>query len=155
MNASILRRLEMLDTASRKARLKGQRGSGADASINITPLVDVVLVLLIIFMVVTPMINDGLTLPFAESPDHMNARTDDLKIILNQTGELKIGDAIVQESALGAALSKELSKNPLRTVYLSADKSLQFSKIRHILTALREAGVSQAGLVSTLTPEEP
>lgn len=155
MNASIFRRLELLDTASRKARLKGQRGSGADASINITPLVDVVLVLLIIFMVVTPMINDGLTLPFAESPDRINARTDDLKIILKHSGELKIGDMVIQESALGEALTKELSKNPLRMVYLSADKSLQFSKVRHILTALREAGVPQAGLVSTITPEEP
>lgn len=155
MNASIFRRLEMLDTPSRKARLKGQRGSGADASINITPLVDVVLVLLIIFMVVTPMINDGLTLPFAETPDRVNARADDLKIILKHSGELKIGDSIIQESALAEALTKELSKNPARTVYLSADKSLQFSKVRHILTALREAGVSQAGLVSTLTPEEP
>lgn len=155
MNASIFRRLELLDTASRKARLKGQRGSGADASINITPLVDVVLVLLIIFMVVTPMINDGLTLPFAESPECVNARTDDLKIILKHSGELKIGDTVIQESALGEALARELSKNPLRMVYLSADKSLQFSKVRHILTALREAGVPQAGLVSTITPEEP
>lgn len=155
MNASILRRLELLDTAARRERLKGQRGSGADASINITPLVDVVLVLLIIFMVVTPMINDGLILPSAESPDHVNARPDDLKIILKRSGELKMGDTVIQESALGEALMKELSKNPLRMVYLSADKSLQFSKVRHILTALREAGVSQAGLVSTLTPEEP
>lgn len=155
MNASIFRRLELLDTASRKARLKGQRGSGADASINITPLVDVVLVLLIIFMVVTPMINDGLTLPFAESPDRINARTDDLKIILKHSGELKIGDKIIQESAVKETLTQELSKNPNRMVYLSADKSLQFSKVRHILTALREAGAGQAGLVSTITPEEP
>jgi biopolymer transport protein ExbD len=155
MNASIFRRLELLDTASRKARLKGQRSSGADASINITPLVDVVLVLLIIFMVVTPMINDGLTLPFAESPDRVKARTDDLKIVLKRSGELKIGDNIIQEAALEAALNKELSKNPNRMVYLSADKSLQFAKIRHILTALREAGAAQAGLVSTLAPEEP
>ncbi len=155
MNASIFRRLELLDTASRQARLKGQRGSGADASINITPLVDVVLVLLIIFMVVTPMINDGLTLPYAESPERVDAHTDDLKIILKHSGELKIGDKIIQEAQLGEALSKELSRNPNRMVYLSADKSLQFSKIRHILTGLREAGVSQAGLVSTINPEEP
>lgn len=155
MNASIFRRLELLDTESRQARLKGQRGSGADAAINITPLVDVVLVLLIIFMVVTPMINDGLKLPFAQEPEHLEARTDDLKIILNQKGELKIGDKITPESQLQETLSRELSKNPFRMVYLSADKSLQFSKIRTVLTALREAGVSQTGLVSTITPEEP
>ncbi|MEI6791120.1 MAG: biopolymer transporter ExbD [Myxococcaceae bacterium] len=154
MSASIFRRLELLDTESRRARLKNQRGSGADAAINITPLVDVVLVLLIIFMVVTPMINDGLKLPVAQEPDRIDARTDDLKIILNQAGELKIGDKAVPEAQLGEALTKELSKNPFRTVYLSADKSLQFSKVRTILTALREAGVSQTGLVSTITLED-
>jgi biopolymer transport protein ExbD len=73
-------------------------------------------------MVVTPMINDGLTLPFAESPDHIDTRTDDLKIVLKHSGELKIGDAIVKESALGEALSKELSKNPFRAVYVLAVK---------------------------------
>lgn|SRR3989338_2517005 len=154
MNASIFRRLELLDTESRRARLKGQRGSGADAAINITPLVDVVLVLLIIFMVVTPMINEGLKLPFAQEPNHVEARTDDLKIILDQDGQLKIGGKNISETQLNETLTQELSKNPFRTVYLSADKELQFSKVRAILMALREAGVSQAGLVSTITPEE-
>ena len=155
MNASIFRRLELLDTESRRERLRGQRGSGADAAINITPLVDVVLVLLIIFMVVTPMINEGLKLPFAEEPDRVDARTDDLKIILNHDGALKIGDKKIPEEKLAETLTQELSKNPFRTVYLSADKELQFSKVRAILTALREAGVSRTGLVSTINQEVP
>lgn len=154
MNRSIFRRLELLDTESRRERIKGLRNSGVDASINITPLVDVVLVLLIIFMVVTPMINDNLELPFAANPERVNGRLDDLKIILKKTGELKIGDHIVQESDLASTLTKELSKNPARAVYVSADKSLQFSKIRQLLSTLRDQGISQAGLVSTITPEE-
>ena len=154
MNSSIFRRLELLDTASRRERLKGQKGSGADASIKITPLVDVVLVLLIIFMVVTPMINEGLELPFAANPERVNGRLDDLKILLKKSGEIKIGDTVVPESELSQAIAKELSKNPARAVYLSADKSLQFSKVRQLLSALRDKGISQAGLVSTITPEE-
>lgn len=154
MDQSIFRKLELLDTESRKQRLKSQRGSGADANINITPLVDVVLVLLIIFMVVTPMINEGLRLPFAESPDRVNAQGNDLKIILKQSGEMKVGDATVQESNLRQALEQELSGNPNRPVYISADKALPFKKIRELLSVLREAGVPVAGLVSTLAQEE-
>lgn len=155
MDSSIFRKLELLDTDSRRERLKGQRGSGADAAINITPLVDVVLVLLIIFMVVTPMINEGLTLPFAQSPDRVNAQTNDLKIIIKHSGEMKIGDAVVLEADLVKAIQKELSGNSSRAVYISADKALPFEKIRNILISLRDAGIPQAGLVSTLTQEEP
>ena len=67
MNIKILRRLEMIDTDGRKKRIKGKK-SGPDAAINITPLVDVVLVLLIIFMVVTPLLSEGLELPKAIDP---------------------------------------------------------------------------------------
>src|SRR3989338_5359976 len=105
MNALILRRLDLL------ARPKKQRSAGADANINITPLVDVVLVLLIIFMVVTPMINDGLALPFAANPERVNGRLDDLKILMKKSGEFKIGDTVVPESDLAEAITKELSKN--------------------------------------------
>ncbi|MES2504476.1 MAG: biopolymer transporter ExbD [Myxococcota bacterium] len=154
MNGPILRRLEMLNTASRTNRLKSFKSSGADASINITPLVDVVLVLLIIFMVVTPMINDGLELPFAANPERVNGRLDDVKIVMKKSGEIKIGDNIVPLDQVAETITKELSKNPGRAVYLSADKALQFVKIRELLGTLRDQGVSQAGLVSTITPEE-
>ena len=154
MNAKILRRLELLDTKGRKIRIKGQR-KGPDANINITPLVDVVLVLLIIFMVVTPMLNEGLELPKSMDPTRLNAMTDDLKININQQGEIRVGDKPSSDSKLKEDLAKELEKNPFRPVYLSADKALQFGTIRTVLSALRDAGVSQAGLVTSFTSEEP
>lgn len=152
--SSILRRLEMLDTASRKKRIKGSMLNGAEATINITPLVDVVLVLLIIFMVVTPMLNDGIDLPEAKSPQKLNSKVEDLKISIAQNGEIHVGDVLVREDDLEGRITMELSSNHFRPVYLSADKDLAYRKVRRILKALREVGVSDAGLVSTEFSEE-
>ena len=153
--SSILRRLEMLDTASRKKRIKGSMLEGAEATINITPLVDVVLVLLIIFMVVTPMLNDGVELPEAEAAQKLNSKVEDLKITIAQNGEIHVGEVAVREDDLEGRITMELSSNHFRPVYLSADKDLAYKKVRRVLQALREVGVSDAGLVSTeLTEEE-
>lgn len=153
MNTKILRRLEMIDTDGRKKRIKGKK-NGPDAAINITPLVDVVLVLLIIFMVVTPMLNEGIELPKAHEPAKMEAMSEDLKINITRKGEISVGKDHVKEGDLKQKLEEELSKNHFRPVYLSADKSLQFSSIRDVLTTLRDVGVSQAGLVSSISTEE-
>ena len=153
MNAKVLRRLEMLDTKARKLRIKGQKG-GMSADINITPLVDVVLVLLIIFMVVTPLLNSGIDLPATLDPKQLSAMRDDLKVSIKKSGEIAIGDAPIEEAKMGEKLAMELKKNPFRPVYLSADKNLQFHSVRAILSALRDAGVSEAGLVSTAMEEE-
>jgi len=148
MSKSILRKLELADTDARKARIKGQRSSGMDATINITPLVDVVLVLLIIFMIVTPMLDDGIDLPKSADPKKVNAMSQDLKISVDKQGRIQFGDDDVEKGQLKERLGKELSKNPFRPVYLSADQNLQFSAIRELLTALRDSGVHEAGLMS-------
>jgi biopolymer transport protein ExbD len=154
MNIKILRRLEMIDTDGRKKRIKGKK-NGPDAAINITPLVDVVLVLLIIFMVVTPLLSEGLELPRAIDPQKLNAMGEDLKISVKRTGQIYFGEEQVEEKNLKTKLEEELNKNPFRPVYLLADKSLQFSSIRTILTALRDAGVAEVGFVSAISDEEP
>jgi biopolymer transport protein TolR len=154
MKSKILRQLELIDTDGRKERIKGHK-SGPDAAINITPLVDVVLVLLIIFMVVTPLLNEGIELPQALDPKKLDAMNDDLKINIKRSGEISVGKDVVAEDDFKKRLTEELSKNPFRPVYLSADKDLQFSNIRTVLSALRDAGVSEAGLVSAIQSEEP
>ena len=152
MKSSILRKLEILDTKARKARIKGHR-LNETAGINITPLVDVVLVLLIIFMVVTPMLNEGVDLPASISPNKLNAKAEDLKIAIKQNGEIQVGDIVVREEEIESRIKMELSSNHFRPIYLSADKNLTYGKVRRVLKALREVGVTDAGLVSTGTEE--
>lgn len=152
MDTKILRRIELLDTKARKLRIKGKKEINAD--INITPLVDVVLVLLIIFMVVTPLLNSGIELPKALDPKAVAEARDDLSVSIKKSGEISIGDARVEEKKIPEVLALELKKNPFRAVYISADKNLQFHTIRSLLISLRDAGVSQAGLMSKPMDQE-
>lgn len=154
MDARVLRKLELLDTESRKRRVQGQKSGGVDASINITPLVDVVLVLLIIFMVVTPMLDDGIALPESANPQKLAALRDDLRLSIKKSGEISIDKELVSKDELTERLRKEMAKSPYRVVYLSADKDLQFVSIRDVLKSLREVGVGEAGLLSSASEEE-
>lgn len=153
MSAKTLRRLELVDTKQRKLRIKGKK-AGVNADINVTPLVDVVLVLLIIFMVVTPLLNSGLELPETYSPKGVHTMQDDLNISIKKSGEIAIGDVPIGDKAIVEKLNAELKKNPFRSVYISADKNLQFRTVRALLSALRDAGVSQAGLMAIPMKEE-
>ena len=151
MDKKVSRRVELVESKSRKLRSKGKREVNAD--INVTPLVDVVLVLLIIFMVVTPLLG-GFELPEAIDPQGVQDTADDLNIYIKSTGEILVEDKPVTSDNLAEALAVALRKNPLRPVYLSADKELAFKKIRSLLIQFRNAGVSQAGLMSKPLREE-
>ncbi len=148
MNKQVLRRLDLIDTPARKARVRGRGASGVEANINITPLVDVVLVLLIIFMVVTPLLDDGITLPMAKDPAKIETMKDDLNVRLKLDGSLLIDKEAVPAKKIEVRLAAELGKNPLRQVYVMADRSLAFSDVRKILKMLRDSGAKHAGLVS-------
>src|SRR3989338_5587118 len=117
-SAQILRRLELLDTDARKERVKGETTSGMDAAINVTPLVDVVLVLLIIFMVVTPMLDDGIELPRAYDLLKVSNQRDDLKISIKRDGIVRVDNKEIKNEELKEKLLMEMQKNPFRQVYV-------------------------------------
>lgn len=175
MNSRVHRRLELLDTKARRVRIKGLRG-GVAAEINITPLVDVVLVLLIIFMLVLPEMDVVINLPEAFNPEKITAAKTPPMNISVKCGKLEIikegerkggrqcighlvsvnnGEFVpVEVGSLKELLEKELKRDPFAIVYLAADENMEFKDIRAILTALRDAGVAQAGLVSKRITEQ-
>lgn len=153
MNHQTHRRLELLESKGRKERMHAQRGN-VESNINITPLVDVCLVLLIIFMVVTPLLNQGLELPLAWSPEKVSDGNQDLHVSVNEKGEYFIEDEKVAKADLLKNLTAELKKNPFRSVYFAADKSLQFGTLRPIFEMFRDVGVSNVGLMSKPNQEK-
>jgi biopolymer transport protein TolR len=130
------------------------RGSGARrplAQINVTPLVDVMLVLLIIFMVTAPMMEKGLdvNLPqVAKAPD-LAAQKEPLVVTVQRGGGVALGDERVSGlDALGAALGQMLKTTPEREVFLKADKDVPYGRVMEVMAAVRAAGVTKLGMVA-------
>ena len=119
--------------------------SSLTSEINVTPLVDVCLVLLIIFMVVTPMIVTGLPvdLPGARTGDPLARQP--LQITLTADGNAWIGDSVVRVDELASALQRE---DTSRSVVLQADKSLLYGRVVEVLDGCRAAGFRDVGLAA-------
>ena len=118
------------------------------ADINVTPLVDVVLVLLIIFMVVTPMIGRGVSvqLPITTHHDKKNDDNRDIIVSINQAGDLFVNADQVPLERLGAAVESERRRTPDKGIFLKADHRIDYGRAREALEAIHRAGVEDIQL---------
>jgi biopolymer transport protein TolR len=109
--------------------------------INVTPLVDVCLVLLIIFMVVTPMLQQGVDvmLPAGPHAEKKPGEKNDLIISIKADGTVFVGDKWIPDKNLPTYLAAEHQKDPTRAVMLKADKRINFGKVRLVMRAANEA----------------
>lgn len=125
-------------------RLSQNRGPMAE--INVTPLVDVVLVLLIIFMVTAPFLQGGLEVDLPKvATKGMDVR-EGLIISVRRGGTLAVGERTVPDGQFEDALKRARAAE--RPVYLKADQSVPYGDIVSLIARLRRAGVSQLGLVT-------
>ena len=119
------------------------------SEINVTPLVDVMLVLLIIFIITSPMLVQGLSvnLPKQGAPA-LNSRTEE-PVILTLTKDqiILLGDEPVHIKLLPDKLGLELGGTP-RPVYLKADENLPYGFVVSVLAVLDQVGVEQVGMVT-------
>jgi biopolymer transport protein TolR len=131
----------------------GGEDLGDLAEINVTPLVDVMLVLLIIFIITAPMLVQGLkvNLPKQDAPG-LTSKTEE-PVILTLTSDqiILLGDEPVHIKLLADRLGAFLAGSP-RPVYLKADESLPYGFVVRVLAVLDQVGVEQVGMVTH--PEE-
>ncbi|HKH43472.1 MAG TPA: biopolymer transporter ExbD [Thermoanaerobaculia bacterium] len=120
------------------------------SDINITPLVDVCLVLLIIFMVVTPMLQKGVdvSLPETSKPDKMPENQKQLTVSIKQDGNVFVGDKWVPDENLKASLEEVHTSNPDKEVVIKADRRLKYKKVRGLMQMINEAGFSRVGVIT-------
>jgi biopolymer transport protein ExbD len=122
---------------------------GIMASINVTPLVDVVLVLLIIFMVITPMLQRGkdVKLPRAMKVEEKKGEDSD-PIIVSVTPDksIYIETDKYDDEGFEAALQKKIIAEPGKKILLKGDQSLTFDDVRKVMNLARKAGAKSMGL---------
>ncbi len=121
------------------------------AQINVTPFVDVMLVLLIIFMVTAPMMEKGVdvALPEVENAPNLAVAKEPLIITVNRKGVIMVGNNVVESAdKLTPVLQQVLSEREEKTVYLEADKAVAYVKVVQVMAAIKRAGVSKLGMVA-------
>jgi biopolymer transport protein TolR len=118
--------------------------------INVTPLVDVCLVLLIIFMVVTPMLQQGVDvlLPAGPHAEKRPGEQSDLVISVKADGTIFVGQNWIPDKQLETYLKAEYQKDPSRAVMLKADKRINFGKVRTVMRAANEAQFTRVAILT-------
>ena len=125
------------------------------AEINVTPLVDVMLVLLVIFMVTAPMLTQGLTvaLPAAEGKSFELASNNPSKVQVTSSGAVYLDGVAAGSSNLEQSLGPMLRARRVKRALLEADKSVPYGRVVAVLDVMNRAGVEQLGMV-TQTKEQ-
>jgi biopolymer transport protein ExbD/biopolymer transport protein TolR len=137
---------------------KRDEGKKVNSNINVTPMVDVMLVLLIIFMVITPMLNNkvNVDLPTADAAVVMeNANKEDAIIVaVTRDGKTFLGGDQVTLDDLGPKISAKLENKMDKEVYMRADIRANYGKVMDAVDGIRSAGVSQLGLLTEKREED-
>lgn len=120
------------------------------SDINVTPFVDVMLVLLIIFMVTAPMMVQGvdISLPRTREARQLNAEQEPLVITVDKQGAVRINEYEVGVDLLGEKLEKIFENRASREVFLKADRDVPYGRVVRVMAEVRNAGVEKLGVVT-------
>ncbi len=128
-----------------------RRSTGFNSTINITPLVDVMLVLLIIFMVTAPMLTVGVPVDLPKTQAaQMNDSIEPLVVSVNAKGETYIQEALVPMSAMIDRLKAITNNNPEAKIYVRGDHKIAYGKVMEVMGAIAAAGFQKVSLIAEL-----
>jgi len=134
------------------ALAKRNEGANVTSDINVTPMVDVMLVLLIIFMVVTPMLQHGVPVDMAKvnNPTAMQDadKEDALQIAVTRDDKVFFGTDLIKPEDLTQKIKDKLTNRTDKRVFLKADARAKFGWVVEVVDNVRAAGVDQLGLLT-------
>jgi len=134
------------------ALAKRNEGAKVNSDINVTPMVDVMLVLLIIFMVITPMLQKGVSVDLAKvnSPNPMPDadKEDALLVAVQRDGKVFFGTEVIDVNQLTDKVKDRLANRTDKRVFLKADARAKFGAVVEVVDNVRAAGVDQLGLLT-------
>ncbi len=131
------------------------------SEINVTPMVDVMLVVLIIFMVITPLLNKGITVDKAKTRNPIvmsDAEKEDAVLVaVTRDGKVYLSPGVTQVIAdqLPQKVRDLLTNKTNKTVYIRADARAKYEKVEEVVDNLRAAGVDSVGLLTEQTMDRP
>lgn len=129
---------------------------GAISQINVTPLVDVMLVLLVIFMVTAPILQQGITVNLPKvRAGALSGEEIQLVVNVEKNGQVSLNDTHMTPDELQKKLVAVLKVRPDRQVFLRADQDARYADVMRAIAAIKGAGVVRLGMVTELPAEHP
>lgn len=137
-----------------KMKIKRHKGASVVAEPNVVPMIDVMLVLLIIFMVVTPMLSKGVSVDLVKTmnPTAMQDadKEDAVVVAVTRNGEVFLGSTKVAAADLPGKVKDMLTSKLNKTCYVKSDSRARYEKVVDVVDNLRAAGVDNIGLLTDL-----
>lgn len=130
-------------------RLERSTGPQPMSDINMTPLIDVMLVLLVIFMIAAPLMGSSLKLDLPATPAaRAGEAAPSLVLTLDAQGRLQVAGETLDAERLRARLEAEARQDPLREVQLRADKAVPYGRVIELIGLLQQAGLTRIAFVA-------
>jgi biopolymer transport protein ExbD len=131
-------------------RMDRSTGNAPMGEINMTPLIDVMLVLLVIFIITAPlMVNTvKMDLPQAKAPSPVDTHAPTLAVAIDKYGMVYLSDQVVTDGALEEAMRQAASRNAQTEVQLRADRAVPYGRVLEFMALAHRAGLSRVGFVS-------
>lgn len=132
-----------------------EQSGGAISNINVTPLVDVMLVLLVIFMVTAPILQQGVTINVPKvKAAGLSGEDQQLVLAVNARGQIYLNDTLIDLQEIEPKLQAILKQRPDRGVFLRADQSVRYGDVMKVIAAIKNAGVERLGMVTEPPADE-
>src|SRR5437763_979958 len=128
--------------------MPGARSRRALSEINVTPLVDVVLVLLIIFMLTAPILQSGIEVNVPKTKTVKEITEERLVISINRQQEVFLGNDPVNINEIGARLRQKVRDPQGQAIYLRSDENVAFGAFATVMDAVKQAGFTQVSIVT-------
>lgn len=142
--------------------MMGSGGFGGDnhhtqpmAEINTTPMVDVMLVLLVIFIITAPLLTHSVKIDLPQASSQANPeKPDTVTLSINSEGKLFWNDVPFEYTELASQLAATAQKNPQPELHLRAERVTPYQKLAEIMSAAQSAGIMRIGFITDPTPKE-
>ena len=132
-----------------KNNYKGFSNNKPMSEINVTPFVDVMLVLLIIFMITAPLLTTGVSVDLPKTDSQtLPGQDEPITVTINKEGKVFLGENLIQVNTLTAKLKAITSIKPSTRIFIRADENISYGQVMNIMSVITNAGYIKVALIT-------